>query len=121
MKTLLIVGTILLAISLLSNRAAQAEEWQGINPLFVEAHELWQQADSSTLNDNTKNALRTRFDTLEQEQRKLWRLVGQIEEGQCRDECIDLYDSDVVSWEISLKSFIHDAKLLLSSVENSEK
>lgn len=81
------------------------------NPLLVEAQDISRQLNSSTLND--KSEWDRRFHDLEQEQQLLWSLAEQVDSGQCIGSCIDLYNSRVVSWESSLQSFIHDARLTL--------
>jgi hypothetical protein len=83
MKTQIVVGGIVLALSLFFNIAAQAA--QEPNPLFLEASNLSEQLSASSLNDNVKTAFRKRFDDLEREQQDLWILAGQVDGGQCQD------------------------------------
>jgi hypothetical protein len=86
------------------------------NPLFVEAQDISQQLNSSTLNDNDKTEWVKRFHDLEQEQQLLWCLAKQVDSGQCTVSCIDLYNSRVVAWESSLQNFIHDARLVAEQI-----
>jgi len=81
------------------------------NPLLVEAQDISQQLNSSTLNDKTEWV--KRFHDLEHEQQLLWSLAEQVDSGQCIGTCIDLYYSRVVAWESNLQGFIHDARLTL--------
>lgn len=113
MKTPAVVGIIVFALTLLSNMAAQAEDAQELNPLFLEVSDLSEQLSASSLNDNAKTAWSMRFDGLKQVQQELFNLGGQVNSGQCREGCIDLYNSRVSSWESSLQSFSHDANLAL--------
>lgn len=92
------------------NKALCADRSQIPNPLFVEARNIAQQLNSSTLNDKDETELPKRFHELEQEQQLLWVLAEQVDRGQCIGNCIDLYNSRVVAWESSLQSFIHDAR-----------
>lgn len=84
------------------------------NPLFVEAKDIWQQLNSSTLDDKTGWA--KRFHDLEQEQQLLWSIAEQVDSGQCTGSCIDLYNSRVVAWQSSLENFIHDARLVAEQI-----
>jgi hypothetical protein len=106
MKTLF--GKIVLVLSLLI--AAHAEAAQESNPLFLEASDLAEQLNASSLNDNVKTAFRTRFENLKQEQQDLWVLAGQVDGGQCIESCIDLYNSRISIWESKLRSFSEDAR-----------
>lgn len=115
MKMQVVVGTIILALSFLSNMAAQAGEAQQPNPLFLKAGDLAEQLSASSLNDNVKTAFRTRFEGLKQTQEQLWILAGQVDGGQCAGSCIDLYSSRVLSWQSDLQSFIADAHRWLKS------
>jgi hypothetical protein len=120
MKTLLAVGTIVFTLSLLPNMAAQAADAQRPNPLFLEAKNLSQQLSVSALNDNAKNAWRRRFNDLEEVQKQLWDLAGQVDRGQCKENCIDLYNSRVRQWQTDLQSFIHDAKATLQALKSAD-
>lgn len=115
MKIPVVVGTIVLALSLVSNMAAQAGEAQEPNPLFLEASDLSEQLSASSLNDNVKNAFRIRFEGLSQVQQQLWDIAGQVDGGQCADSCIDLYNSRVLNWQSDLQSFVDDARRWLKS------
>lgn len=84
MKISVVVGAIVLALSLLFSMAVQAGEAQQPNPLFLTASDLAEELSTSSLNDNVKNAFRIRFEGLEQVQKQLWDLAGQVDGGQCQ-------------------------------------
>lgn len=113
MKALVIVGKSFLALSLFFNVAAQAA--QEPNPLFLEASDLSEQLNMSALNDNVKSAFQIRFEGLKREQQELWVFAGQVDGGQCQGNCIDLYNSRVMTWESSLRSFNEDARRWLKN------
>lgn len=115
MKISAVIGTIVLALLLLSNVSAQAGEAQQPNPLFLEASDLSEELSASSLNDNVKTAFRKRFGGLAQVQQQLWALAGQVDGGQCAGSCIDLYNSRVLNWQSDLQNFISDAHRWLKS------
>lgn len=120
MKTLAVVGTIVLTLSLLFNVATQAEGAQEPNPLFLEASDLSEQLSVSSLNDNVKTAFRRRFDDLKREQQDLWILAGQVDGGQCQGSCVDLYNRRVLNWQSKLQSFNHDARAWMDLQKKSD-
>lgn len=113
MKIFAIVGTIVLALSLLLAGAAQAEDAQQENPLFVEARNLWQQISASSLDNGAKAPYGKRFGDLAAEQRSLWSLAGQVDSGACADQCLDSYNGRVMTWQSNLQSFSNDARKVL--------
>lgn len=119
MKKLMMVEIFSIVLFSMISITVYSEEAQQSNPLFVEAQNLLQQLNSSSLNDNAKIAWTRRFSNLEQTQQQLWVLAGQVDAGQCLDSCIDLYNNNVTTWESNLQSFIHDAQLTLSTQEHT--
>lgn len=120
MKTHVVVGTIVLALSLLLIGAAQAGDAQQENPLFLEAKDMAERLDNSSLNDNAKLHWRQRFQALAEEQERLWALAGQVDGGQCKDSCIDLYNGRVEQWQNALNDFNKGAGATLRQIQTSD-
>jgi hypothetical protein len=109
-------GTAVVVTALLSFcTVVGAQEAQVLNPLFVEARELWHQLSASTLPPDVKAPYGKRFGELAQQQGVLWRLAGQADSGQCTGQCLSSYNGQIEVWEGRLQAFNHDARQALES------
>ena len=104
------------AVALMANVPAAAAAAQQENPLFSEAHQLWQQISASALNPDTKAAYGQRFGDLASEQRQLWDEAGLVDAGQCTGGCLEDYDNQVSDWQSRLQAFNDDARALLDTL-----
>lgn len=120
MKILVVFGTIVLALSLLSNVTAQADDAKRDNPLWLEATNMLEELDMSSLNDNAKHYWHRRFNTLAEVQVSLSEWAGQVDRGQCKENCIDLYNSRIDQWESNLQRFNKDAAATLHANKSSD-
>jgi hypothetical protein len=117
----LIVAAFIMSMSaLMANIRPAFAEAQVLNPLFVQARGLYEEVLDSTLNAGVKTSFRTRFSSLESEQQSLWQMAGQVDAGQCKDSCINLYNSRVQIWQSQLQQFNADAARWLALVRNQQ-
>lgn len=115
MKTRVIAGTMLLALSILFSMIGTSEGAQEPNPLFLEARNLWQQLSASRMPADEKATYGKRFGDLARVQRQLWDFAGQVDSGACADQCLDDYNNRVMYWQSDLETFNSDARSTLEA------
>jgi hypothetical protein len=91
------------------------------NPLYQQAHDLWQRISASQMSTDQKAAFGQRFGDLAAEQRQLWSEAGSVDQGECVDECLDSYNSAVEQWQANLSTFNQDAQAALDAPSLPEK
>jgi len=102
------IGAVAAALILAGPGQALAEAQQA-NPLFEQAEGLAAQVASSSLAVEQKASFADRFAALQAEQRILWQLAGQVDSGQCADDCQNDYNNRVVAWQNDLQGFSAEA------------
>lgn len=112
---------VLLSITLLSSAGAWADGAQTPNPLYQQAHDLWQRISASQMPQDQKAAFGQRFGDLAAEQRQLWSEAGSVDQGECTDQCLDDYNDAVERWQADLSAFNDDAQAALDAPTLPEK
>jgi hypothetical protein len=87
------------------------------NPLYQEAHDLWQQVSASAMSVDQKAALGKRFGDLAATQQQLWSEAGDVDQGECTDQCLDDYNATVEQWQSDLSAFSSDARAALDAIQ----
>ncbi len=89
---------------------------QVLNPLYVQARNLWQQMSASSIAVSTKAEYGRRFGDLANEQRRLWQLAAQVDARQCSGACLNSYNNSVVAWQANLAKFNGDIQNALATL-----
>jgi hypothetical protein len=105
----------LVSLFLFSAAGCSNPQVQQPNPLYVKSQDLWQQLSGANLSADTKALYSERFHELEQEQHVLWDIAGQVERGECQDQCIAAYNNRVQAWQVKLISFNSEVQKILGS------
>lgn len=80
------------------------------NQLFLEATQLSEKINTSSVDPAHKTDLLKRFEDIKLIQQELRILGGRIEIGECVLDCIPKYRKLYPGWETNLKSYMADAK-----------
>jgi hypothetical protein len=105
----LIAAAAVVAMFVLAGSGNALAEAQQENPLFVQARTIADQVASSAASAEQKASFADRFAALQAEQQNLWQLAGQVDSGQCVEDCQNDYNNRVVAWQNDLVSFSAEA------------
>ncbi len=122
MKTKSSILLIMMAMTLLSlfPLGAWAKRAQTLNPLYVEARDLWQQLRAiNRMPANKKATYGQRFGALSKEQQALWSLAKQVDSRACKDQCLSSYNARVESWQSKLTVFNSEVHAIITSLNQT--